>query len=117
MIAELGKSVGSKLGERWVKDTFAPAGLFWLAVAGLWFLKYGFHVPIDAWADNGVLQLSTIVLIIALLVLTSSFADSLTLPMLRILEGYWRFKWASDVGRFARTKASPACARKVEGFF
>jgi len=94
LITKLVESAGSDLGSRWVSALFAPAALFWMLGGLAWSWAVGWDDALDS-VEDWVANLSTadavLVALAGLAVLTVSeqLGRIFTLPLLRLLEGYW----------------------------
>ncbi len=90
MLSSFWESVGEGLSEQWLERLFGPAFLFWVGGALLW---VGPENLAAKWDELSALPTVTqsALLIGALLVLAASdrLMESLRLPVLRLLEGYW----------------------------
>ncbi|MEU4469438.1 hypothetical protein AB0G20_38090 [Streptomyces sp. NPDC024017] len=109
MFTPLWSGLGGKLGERWGPLLTSPALGFWtggvLAWAGghggLTGPESGWHALRHAWSLNmGGLSATAqaLMAVLAVLVVAASarLGEALTLPVLRLLEGYWP-RWTSPV--------------------
>lgn len=109
MITALWSSLGGKVGERWASLLLSPALVFWGGGLLAWVWRHGGFFGADSgwqelergWASTfgGLTAAGQVVLaVLALLVVAASarLAETLTLGVLRILEGYWP-KWASPL--------------------
>jgi hypothetical protein len=92
MIAEFGKSLGSKLGERWVSEALAPAGLFWVAIVLMYAAPHKLQAIILGWGISDISYIAIAFVGLVILILTASLVDSLTSGALGFLEGYWRIE-------------------------
>ncbi|MEU6370091.1 hypothetical protein ABZ876_31300 [Streptomyces sp. NPDC046931] len=121
MLTKLWTGLGGKLAERFVLALLSPAATFWSAGALAWF---------DGHASGGrrptalnettsritglpaAAQLFLVLGVLALLTASGTFVNALSLPMLRLMEGYWpRFLAAPRrrlVGRKANRRAFAA---------
>lgn len=118
MLTKFWAGLGGKLAERWMDLLFSPAFFFWaggaIAVIPLedWpRLKQAF-LSLDV-APQGAL----LVALLLLLMVSSSLAAHLSLPVLRILEGYWPgfFSWpAAFLRRRQRNAQNARMQRWVE---
>ena len=94
MLSSFWESVGEGLSEKWLERLFGPAFLFWAGGLLLW---AGPQDLADRWDEINALPAVTqsALLIGALLVLAASsrLMEFLRLPVLRLLEGYWPFRW------------------------
>lgn len=97
-----------KLVERWLVTSFAAA-VYWLALAALWAL--GSDSPRDEAArrlrEFGALstgeQVALLVIGMVVLAGSSLLVTYLTLPVLRLIEGYWP-RWAEPLSRRLRER-------------
>jgi hypothetical protein len=103
--------LSSKVGERWAALLLSPALAFWLG--GLLALVYqqgGLIGPSSGWAallhwwssqpsaDQSVVQVAAIVVALLVLAASARIGQALSLPVLRLLEGYWP-RWAEIIRR------------------
>src|ERR1700730_5786167 len=98
MLTQLWTGTGTKLSERIIGVLFSPALAFWLLGAGAILLA---HVPPSGWlnvirrdtkafeATPGPAQLIVVLGLVGGLTLSGHIVNSVTLPALRLLEGYW----------------------------
>lgn len=97
MLTKFWEGIGSKLSERFIAAVFSPAFAFWLGGALAWAWRNrnkGYLETLDAWAnrlDTLPIFAQVALVILALLGVTASgfVAQRLSLPVLRLLEGYW----------------------------
>lgn len=96
MSGKLLESVSSKLGEAWVARVLSPAFAFWTVGFFAWTWSHGWTTTPVQWLDARVPELSAeatllTLAVVALLVVAASGAvvERLTLPVLRLLQGYW----------------------------
>jgi hypothetical protein len=96
MLTELWTGLGGKLADRLVAALFSPSLLFWAAGAVAWVSHEGGLAswPGRALAVRGTgapveLQVAAIVVALGVLLLTGQLVDWLTMPALRLMEGYW----------------------------
>ncbi len=92
MIAALLESLSSQISARWLERFLGPAWLFWVGGALLTIQRMDYSLA-ELWASFAQLDalLQGALLIGGLLLIGASDAllDSLDLPLLRLLEGYW----------------------------
>jgi hypothetical protein len=98
MLTQLWTGLGSKLSERVLGALLSPALAFWTAGACAWLYA---HVTLARWAAEirkhtvwligmpAAIQLVVVLGLLALLIVTAQAVKALTLPVLRLLEGYW----------------------------
>src|SRR5687768_2624388 len=99
MLPALWSGIGGKMAEHWAAALFSPAFAFWATglIAWSWSRggsNTGLAGPVDALIQSiAVLPAATqaVLAVFSLLVVTASgvAARQLTLPVLRLLEGYW----------------------------
>src|SRR5215831_17736992 len=94
MMTKFWEALGGKLGEKWAASLLAPAAVFWAGGFGAWVLDAGWDDSgkrIVDWFDGRTGAEQAIVAVGALLALAGSavVVSQLTLPVLRLLEGYW----------------------------
>jgi hypothetical protein len=96
------ESLGDKLIEQWLAALLTPAFAFWMGGIGLTLFARSAWRPALAWVDSWKTSSQVLgLLAIVLLAGVSAFVvDKLTLPVLRLLEGYWP-AWLSPVRRQA----------------
>jgi hypothetical protein len=100
MLATLAGGVGGKLAERWAAAIFTPAFAFWTGgfVASLWASG-----ALRAWrgfepwlrAQPGIVHGALAVGVLLLIATSGIIVRQLTLPVLRLLEGYWPWPLAA----------------------
>jgi hypothetical protein len=119
VLTKFWEGLGGKLGEQWSAALVAPAAIFWAGGLGLWILDKG-------WSDSGrrivdwFAGLSGaeqgLVAVGALLALAGSaiVVDLLTLPVVRLLEGYWPtgFHWLRR--RLTDRRSAKVLAKETE---
>ncbi len=102
MLTALWSSVGSKVGERWATLIASPALAFWFGGLLAWAYAHGGLVGAHAsWrrladdyqtniGDAGtVAQLAALAVLAIGVAVSAAIAEQLSLPTLRLLEGYW----------------------------
>jgi hypothetical protein len=102
LLAAFWSGLGGELAKQWVARILTPAFAFWAGgLALVWWSEHGDRVANGGWADEleatarPLEQLATVAQIVlvlgALLLLAASalIAERLTLPLLKLLEGYW----------------------------
>jgi hypothetical protein len=121
LLAAFWSGLGGALAKQWAARILTPAFAFWAAgLALVWWSEHGDRVRDSGWAEEleatarPLEQLPTVAQIVlvlgALLLLAASalIAERLTLPLLKLLEGYWtRPAWFRDllVSRRRRRRA------------
>jgi hypothetical protein len=131
MLTKFWEGLGSKLAERWVSQVLTPAFVFWAGGLAAWvwghlgdvIRREGWEAALDQAAETlqglpTAAQVGLLVAVLLGLVVSAVVAERVTLPLLRLLEGYWpwgRPKWLSSwlVTRNVRRRAS-AYGRAVE---
>jgi hypothetical protein len=93
VVGKLWDGLAGKLTERWITQSI-PALFFWLVVYGTWILAHGGWRAADELASRFTglpTSAKYVTIAVALAVVTGSIAlvSRLTLPVLRLLEGYW----------------------------
>jgi hypothetical protein len=107
VLAGFWSGLGGELAKQWTVRILTPAFAFWAGgLAALWWRFHGRGVRASGWAHELTATVTSLrglsglaqglLLVAALLVVAASAvaADRLTLPVLRLLEGYWsRPRW------------------------
>jgi hypothetical protein len=93
MLQKFWEALGTKLAERWVAAT-APALLFWASGLLAWLYGHGDVGSITdpkVWilGQPGLVQVGFLLAILLLLVASVLLVERLSVPTLRLLEGYW----------------------------
>jgi len=93
MLAKFWEALGAKLAERWAAATM-PALLFWAGGLLAWLYSHsgvGELAQAKAWilGEPGVIQVVLLLAAALLLVTSALVVERLSLPTLRLLEGYW----------------------------
>jgi hypothetical protein len=93
-LVKLGEGLSGKLAEQWATAIVTPAFVFWLGGLVVWLSARGFGdgwLLVEAWvrALPGSMQIALAVAALLLFAASGMLAQRLTLPILRILEGYW----------------------------
>jgi hypothetical protein len=112
VLTALWSGLGGKVAEKWAALLLSPALAFWMGGLLAWVWAHGgFTGPHSGWAElagwwRREVEASgdaapIVFAVIALLVVAASarVVAALTLPVLRLLEGYWP-RWAEPVRRF-----------------
>ncbi|MGH8905388.1 MAG: hypothetical protein ACRD0K_02435 [Egibacteraceae bacterium] len=94
MIPELLETVGDRFADRWVAAVFSPAFGFWAGGLLAWLSAHG---GADGWRAlqalvgglSGALQAALVVAALLTVVASGALVQRSTLPVLRLLEGYW----------------------------
>jgi hypothetical protein len=106
-------SLSGRLAERWLAVA-VPSLLFWLAGATAWLNGHGWNRLTVGLADldRASTGKALLVVVAALLLAAGSAAvvEPLTLPVLRLLEGYWP-RWLSPVRAWRITRRGRRIAR------
>jgi hypothetical protein len=102
MLASFWSGLGGELAKQWVPRILTPAFAFWTAgLAAVWWDSHGDAVQTTGWTRElerttgpfehlPVLGQAVVVVAALMLVAVSGLiAERLTLPLLRLLEGYW----------------------------
>jgi hypothetical protein len=102
MLEDFWSGVGEELGRTWVARVLTPAFAFWVGGAALlWWSSHSDDVAAQGWLPAIVASATALgelpvlvqgVLVVGGLVLVAAsavVAERLTLPVLRLLEGYW----------------------------
>ena len=100
MLTKFWEGVGSKLSERFIAAVFSPAFAFWIGGALAWAWRNrsrGYLGNLDAWGRRlntlPTFAQAALVILVLLGVTASGFvAQRFSLPVLRLLEGYW-WRW------------------------
>jgi hypothetical protein len=103
VLASLWGGLGTEVGKQWAARMLTPAAAFWLAgLAIVWHERNSGRIRREGWVDalsngaesvRGLPPLVVGVLAVGGLLLVAGStlaAEQLTLPVLRLLEGYWR---------------------------
>ena len=107
MLAAFWSGLGGELAKNWAARILTPAFAFWTGgLALVWWSEHGDRVGDGGWAEEleatarpleqlpTVAQIVLVVGALLLLVASALIAERLTLPVLKILEGYWtRPQW------------------------
>jgi hypothetical protein len=113
MLLKFWEGLGSGLADRFLTRLFTPALLFWAAGAAAWL--FSSQGPGGAGQGmtllrstatgleslSGTLQLAALVGVAFLLIASALAAEQLTLPLLRVLEGYY---WPPRLARLLRSR-------------
>ncbi len=124
MLTTFWEGLGNKLAEQWAPRILTPAFAFWLGglIAWLWG-NLGADIRANGWAAALqahttklhtlpiVLQVALVVVILLALVASAAIAERLTLPLLRILEGYWPLRLGGWLQRHNFTRRQAAYKR------
>jgi len=110
MLAAFWSGLGGEFAKQWAARVLTPAFVFWAGgLSAIWWHGHGRGVRAHGWASElsatatwphnlpGVVQ--GLLIVAALLVVAASAlaAERLTLPLLRLLEGYgWHPEWVRD---------------------
>ena len=96
MTGKLLETVSTKLGEAWVSRVLSPAFAFWTVGLVVWMSSYGGGTSPVEWMQGWFDGLSSEAAVIALAVAglfvvagSGSIVEGATIPILRLLEGYW----------------------------
>ena len=90
MLDKFWETLGGELAKRWLDYLFSPAFLFWAGGLGLYVWQHGWDAVKIVWDGWASYQQATALLIAMILVFLSSLAmQTLQLPVIRLLEGYW----------------------------
>lgn len=102
MLTTFWEGLGSKLAEQWAPRILTPAFVFWTGGLAAWLWgSLAADIRADGWAAAlqrhtaklqtlpVVIQVALVIAILLALVASAAIAERLTLPLLRILEGYW----------------------------
>ncbi|RZB13796.1 hypothetical protein StrepF001_42230 [Streptomyces sp. F001] len=110
MLTAFWSGLGSEFAKQWAVRILTPAFLFWAGgFAAIWWSSHGSGVRSRGWAAELTVTaeqfermpgLSHVLLVAGCLLLVAGSAiaaERLTLPLLRLLEGYWsRPRWLRD---------------------
>jgi hypothetical protein len=93
LVGKLWDGLAGKLTERWLTQSI-PALFFWLVVYGTWFLTNGGWRATDELANRftelpASAKYVTIAVVLGVVTGSIALVSRLTLPVLRLLEGYW----------------------------
>jgi hypothetical protein len=128
MLAAFWSGLGREFAKQWAARVLTPAFVFWAGgLAAIWWHDHGQGVRAHGWANElsatatwphklpGVAQ--GLLIVAALLVVAASAlaAERLTLPLLRLMEGYgWRPQWLRDRLIASRRRRYQRWAARVE---
>jgi hypothetical protein len=92
VIAGFVSGLGGKLAERWAAAVLSPAFVFWAGGVVAW--AVGHHrgwERVEAWitSRSNIVQIALAVGILIVVAASAILVQRLTLPLLRLLEGYW----------------------------
>lgn len=89
MLGKLFEKTGEELAAAWVGRMLGPSFVFWAGGAFLAGQRFGWDKTVDWWANLAVLeQWAAIVGGLVLVVASAGAMQALSLPLLRLLEGY-----------------------------
>jgi hypothetical protein len=90
MPASLWTGLASKVGEQWAAALLTPAFAFWAGGLAAWAVPDRWH-DLDRWLHTAPLTVAVAAAVSALIlvVVSGAIVQRLTLPLLRLLEGYW----------------------------
>jgi hypothetical protein len=110
MLAAFWSGLGSEFAKRWAARVFTPAFAFWAGgLAAVWWHSHHQGVQVLGWAHElsatgaslqklpGLVQGMLVIAALVVVAVSALAAEHLTLPLLRLLEGYsWRPQWLRD---------------------
>jgi hypothetical protein len=111
MLTKFWETVGQDLAKKWLERIFGPAFLFWGGGLGLYLWQEGWAAilaDVEQWPTTQ--QIGVLILGLLLIVFSSLLMETLRLPLLRLLEGYWPRpfhilgRWITDWRRSRYTK-------------
>jgi hypothetical protein len=124
MLTSFWEGLGSKLAEQWAARILTPAFVFWIGGLTAWVWgNLGDDIHANGWAAALqahttklqtlpiALQVALVVVILLGLVASAAIAERLTLPLLRILEGYWPPRLGGPLQRHNFTRRQAAYRR------
>jgi hypothetical protein len=124
MLTTFWEGLGSKLAEQWAPRMLTPAFVFWIGGLAAWLWgNLGGDIRADGWATAlqqhtnklkslpVALQVALVIVILLALVASAIIAERLTLPLLRVLEGYWPIRLGKWLQRHNFTKRQAAYRR------
>lgn len=111
MLAAFWSGLGGELAKHWAARILTPAFVFWAGgLALVWWSEHGDRVRDGGWAQEleatarpleqlpTVAQIVLVVGVLLLLAASALIAERLTLPLLKLLEGYWtRPAWLREL--------------------
>jgi hypothetical protein len=130
MLTTFWEGLGSKVAEQWALRILTPAFAFWTGGLTAWLWgNLGDDIRANGWAAAlqehtsklqtlpVALQVALVIVILLALVASAAIAERLTLPLLRILEGYWPAPLGGWLRRrnFARRQAAYRRAGDLAG--
>lgn len=90
MLDKFWESLGEGVAKNWLDYLFGPAFLFWVGGAGIYIWKTGLDPVIKMIQGWGIpAQVVLLIAGILLIVFSTLAAQAVSLPLLRLLEGYW----------------------------
>lgn len=93
MLAKFGEKTGEGLAAEMLIRLLTPAGIFWAGGLAAWASRLGFDGLRRAgrrFADlPAVLQITVVLAVVVAVLVSAVVAQKLSLPLLRLLEGYW----------------------------
>jgi hypothetical protein len=102
VLASFWSGLGSELAKQWVARILTPAFAFWAGgLAAIWWNAHGSGVAAHGWGPElqktarplehlpAVAQGTLVIGALLLIAVSGLAAERLTLPLLRVLEGYW----------------------------
>jgi len=124
MLTTFWEGLGNKLAEQWAPRILTPAFAFWTGGLAAWLWgNLGDDIRANGWAvalqrhttkfDNLpiALQVALVIVVLLALVASAAIAERLTLPLLRILEGYWPPRLGGWLQRHNFTRRQAAYTR------
>jgi len=103
------EGAGRGIADGYIRATLGVAGAYWLVVALLLGVRYGFDLVGAAILNlQPTTQIALVVTGFAVLMITAAVVDALVFPVTRLLEGYgpiWRGRlWVSTINRQLRRR-------------
>jgi hypothetical protein len=117
MLSSFWEGLGNQLGQRWT--ALLPAVIFWAGGLTAWIWGDGGAYRLDQLEKelatlSGIVQVVLALSAVLLVVASSAIAQAVTLPVLRVLEGYWP-SWLAPLRRLfikRQTRAAETAERR-----
>ena len=119
-------TIGGKLADRWTSAIFSPAFGLWIVLGAAYFTahgqptvhRYGWLGAVRLWSRHFsglpiVVQVILLLIPLLVLVMTSLLIQRVSLPVLRLLEGYW-WPVLKLPRRWMRASLSRRCDRDLD---
>jgi hypothetical protein len=127
VLAAFWSGLGGDLAKNWLARVLTPAFTFWAAgLAAVWWHLHATDIRAHGWTRtvrtsgaglnslSGVLQVVLILTALLLLAASAFIAERMTLPLLRLLEGYWTHPaWLWRIGVQRQGKRRDRWAERI----